>query len=453
MPETSRPLPFLDRIPALADNAVLRYFTFAVLYFAQGIPSGVLLLAFPAWMATHGKTPLEIGTFLAVIMLPWTFKIIAAPLMDRFTYLPMGRRKPWVLFGQGGLAAGFIALSMVSKPLEQLPVLMAIGFIIGLFGIFQDISIDSLAVDLLPEDEQARANGLMWGSKIVGKAATLAAGSYLLNHVGYGLTLLIFSGLIIGIMAVPLLLRERKGEKLFPGLKGQASALAADAQTRNWFALLKNVFRVFLLPASLCVALSNFFFSTGEGLMDAILPVFTPQHLGWSDTEYSKAYSSATMISGLLAMFVGGPLIDFFGKKRMMMLYIVLLIALVTSLLLLRHNWDNRWLIRAFFISFYTFNVFNVVTIFAMAMSVSWRRVAATQFTLYMTIGNLGLSLGSWLMGALKTIASWEMVLLAYIPLAALGFVFTALINFRRQKASIQLLEKNFNSAHTGPKG
>ena len=113
-----------EKFPTLSENAFLRYISFAALYFAQGIPNGLLWYAMPAWMAMNGKTPAEIGSFVAVIGIPWSFKIIAAPLMDRFTYLPMGRRRPWILFGQLGLVVNFIALAVVKDPLDHLPMLM-----------------------------------------------------------------------------------------------------------------------------------------------------------------------------------------------------------------------------------------------------------------------------------------------------------------------------------------
>ena len=89
--------------PALSENPFLRYFNFSALYVAQGIPEGMTLFGIPAWMAMNGKTPGEIGSFVAIFGLPWSLKIVVAPLMDRFSYLPMGRRRPWVLFGQLGL--------------------------------------------------------------------------------------------------------------------------------------------------------------------------------------------------------------------------------------------------------------------------------------------------------------------------------------------------------------
>ncbi|MEO6290242.1 MAG: hypothetical protein ABIO76_09990, partial [Ginsengibacter sp.] len=97
------PLKKSNVLPALSENSFLRYFNFISLYVAQGIPEGMAFFGIPAWMAMNGKTPGEIGSFVAMVGLPWSFKIIVAPMMDRFTYLPMGRRRPWVLFGQLGL--------------------------------------------------------------------------------------------------------------------------------------------------------------------------------------------------------------------------------------------------------------------------------------------------------------------------------------------------------------
>jgi PAT family beta-lactamase induction signal transducer AmpG len=81
----------------------LRYITFIVLHFSQGIPEGITILAIPAWMAENGKSAVEIAAYSAVIIIPYSLKILLAPVMERYTYLPMGRRKPWLLFGQFGI--------------------------------------------------------------------------------------------------------------------------------------------------------------------------------------------------------------------------------------------------------------------------------------------------------------------------------------------------------------
>ncbi len=57
----------LKTLPALSENTFLRYFSFAALYVAQGIPEGLLWYALPAWLAMNGKSPAEIGSYVAVV--------------------------------------------------------------------------------------------------------------------------------------------------------------------------------------------------------------------------------------------------------------------------------------------------------------------------------------------------------------------------------------------------
>jgi Na+/melibiose symporter-like transporter len=96
------------KIPPLSERPLLRYLSLGALYVAQGIPEGFLIYAMPAWLAMNGRSPGEIGAFLGVSLLPWSFKLVNAPIMDRFTFLPMGRRRPWVLVGQLGLIVTFL---------------------------------------------------------------------------------------------------------------------------------------------------------------------------------------------------------------------------------------------------------------------------------------------------------------------------------------------------------
>jgi len=85
----------------LADSTRVRYATGALMYFAQGIPQGLLAIAIPVWLASQGVSAGDIGSYLAVIVLPWAFKLVTGPIMDRYEFLAMGRRRPWVLVDHG----------------------------------------------------------------------------------------------------------------------------------------------------------------------------------------------------------------------------------------------------------------------------------------------------------------------------------------------------------------
>ena len=432
-------------LPVLSENTFLRYFTFAALYIAQGIPEGLLWYAIPAWLAMNGKTPAEIGSYVAVLGIPWSLKIINAPIMDRFTYLAMGRRRPWVLIGQLGLILSFFSMSLIINPIDNLYLLMITGFLVGLFEVTQDIAVDGMAIDILPVVQQARANGLMWGAKTLGISGAVAAGSWIMNEFGYFYAIISFSFIVMLIITIPLLLRERPGEKLLPWTRGEPSKFAEKVQLHSWKIIFKSLIKVFFLPVSLFMGMAAFSFSIGKGLIDTLLPVFTVQELGWADTHYSQIFATANLISGILGMFVGGFLIDYFGKVKMLSIYLVSLILIVVLLSLLKILWFNEIFMMGFIIGFYTLITFSTISIFASAMQLCWKRIAATQFTLYMAISNLGLAVGAAVMGQLKGLLNWEYVILVYILFAALMLILLKFINFDKHQKFIDELELKYN--------
>ncbi|UCF62722.1 MAG: MFS transporter [bacterium] len=431
-------------VPALSESSFLRYITFSVLYIAQGIPEGILYYAIPAWLAINGKNPAEIGSYVAVIALPWSFKIVNAPIMDRFTYLPMGRRRPWVLFGQFGLMASFLSMSLITNPLDNLLWLMILGFVVNFFGVSQDIAVDGMAIDILPVDQQARANGLMWGSKTAGISISVALGSWILNSYGYFYAISSFSLIVLLIMIFPLILRERPGEKLLPWMRGVASDTAAHLQLHSWKLIAKSLFKVFFLPVSFIMGVGVFSQSIGKGLIDTLLPIFTVQELGWPDTQYSQIFATANLISGIAGMFIGGALVDFFGKVRMISIYLTILIILTALMSFFSNLWANESFVIGFIIIFYIFITFNTIAIFATAMRLCWKRVAATQFTLYMAISNLGLAVGAGIIGPLNEIFDWKYIILTYVVFALVMLVALRFIHFENHQKGIDVLEDQY---------
>lgn len=432
-------------LPSLSENTFLRYFSFAALYVAQGIPEGLLWYAVPAWLAMNGKSPAEIGSYVAVIGIPWSLKIINAPIMDRFTYLSMGRRRPWVLFGQLGLILSFLSMSLIADPLNNLSMLMILGFVVSFFEVSQDIAVDGMAIDILPVDQQARANGLMWGSKTLGISASVAAGSWIMSNYGYFNAIVSFSFITSIIILVPLLLRERPGEKLLPWTKGEASKTAEKIQLHSWKGIFKSLYKVFFLPVSFIMGIAAFSFSVGKGLIDTVLPVFTVQQLGWADTQYSQIFATANLISGVGGMIIGGFLIDYFGKVKMISVYLSLLILLAAAMSFLKNLWHNELFVIGFIIAFYILLTFTTIAIFASAMQLCWKRISVTQFTLYMAISNLGLAAGAALMGQLKGFLSWELVILAYVVFAGVMLVLIRFINFEKHQKRVEELEVKYS--------
>jgi len=427
----------------LTENAVLRYVLFSVLYFAQGIPGGITIYAIPAWLAMNGKTPMEIATYSGVVLIPWSFKIILGPLMDRYTILSMGRKRPWVIFGQLGLILSFLAMGFVPDPLNNLNGLTIIGFIISVFACFQDVGTDGMAIDVIPENEQARANGLMWGSATIGYALSMAIGTTLISILGFSEAIPLMSISTAFIIIAPILFRERPGEKLMPWTAGEPSPESKKIQSKSWVEIFKALFKVTILPSSIILCAIIIFKSTVEGVIATLLPVFTIQNLGWTDISYSQAYSITSVIGGVFGMIFGGIIVDMYGAKKMLTIYLVVYVLLFGVMGLSSNFWGNDTVVFGFMLLYLLFSTFISISIFASAMKLCWKTVAATQFTLYMAISNMGTALGRWLLGVLNDYLTWENIFLLLAVISLITITFIKYLNFTKHSKSLKAFNKN----------
>lgn len=430
---------FHPHLPTLSENKVLRYFSFSALYFAQGIPDGILYFGFPAWMAMNGKTPAEIGSFVGVLIIPWSFKFIIGPFIDRYTYLPMGRRRPWVLFGQIGIILSFIGMASINDPLDHMSQMMIAGVILSFFSAFQDVATDAMAIDILPKEEQARANGLMWGSKTLGVSSSLAVGSWMLNQVGFSVALLTLAVAVSIIFFVPLLIRERPGEKFLPLMHGKSSPDSEEHHLDSWKEIFKSLWHVMTLHYSILLMVLLFVMGAAYNFMNTLIPIFTIQKLNWTDQEYSQVYSAASLFGGLMGMFIGGYLLDHFGRVRMLSIYYLLLILLTGGMAYYEVHWLNSHFTTAFIFAYTTLYCFSTIGLLSMAMKFCWKKVSATQFTVYMAITNFGFAAGPKLIAPIRETYGWEITILAF---AFIVCVVLLMLQFMRTKVYTHQLEE-----------
>ena len=67
--------------------------------FSSGMPLFVLVSLVPAWLRDNGVDLATIGLF-ALVGLPYTWKFLWSPIMDRFKLPFLGRRRGWALLTQ-----------------------------------------------------------------------------------------------------------------------------------------------------------------------------------------------------------------------------------------------------------------------------------------------------------------------------------------------------------------
>jgi MFS transporter, PAT family, beta-lactamase induction signal transducer AmpG len=134
------------------DSPVYRLFIVMFLGFASGIPLALTAGAMQAWLTMEGMDLTTIG-FLGLVALPYTFKFLWAPLMDRFEPPLLGRRRGWIVLAQLIIATGLFFLSNTS-PNESTQIFGALALFVAFSSASLDVVIDAYRADLLPPNER-----------------------------------------------------------------------------------------------------------------------------------------------------------------------------------------------------------------------------------------------------------------------------------------------------------
>ena len=388
---------------ALSDSRWLRFGSFSAFYFAQGVPIGLLTIALPAWLAERGASQGEVGLYVGTVGLPWALKLIVGPFMDRFTFLPMGFRRPWVIILQGGLVLSLLALAVVGAGFGEgidgasLAALTAAGVVVNTFAATQDVAVDGMAIDVLPEDERGRANAFMGFGQRAASSMFGAVTGTLLTVGGIAAGALACAAAVAVVFLPAALVRERPDDRLMPWSAGAGSPKRA-AQP-SFFANLLDVGRVLFLPMSLLAIAVEYVARLRDGMALVVFPVVATQRLGFTTEQYTWFVAVTGFIAAALVVAVG-PAIDRFGAKRTLMIGLLASASLHLLVGALPTIWENTTDVLALYCVVTLLEQLIFVSIIALFMNLCASKVSATQFAVYMALANLGRSMGAWLLGA-----------------------------------------------------
>ena len=387
-------------LPPLERSKAIRFLTVFLFYVTQGFPLGLFFYAIPAYMASSGATTGEIASVVGLSNLPWTLKLVNGFLMDRYTFLPMGRRRIWLIGAQATLVAMLLVGAILAPEGRDVLLLSTFGFIINSATTFQDVAIDGMVVDILGEGEQARAGGIMFGAQGFGRATAVALSGWLIDRYGISAAYLAMAAVLATVLVYGLMIREREGERLLPWSEGQAHPRNLAIQVEAWWPLLKKSFSAMIVPASLLFIPVLLMRSLPSGGFEAFWPVMATELGGWSTSDYTNVVALEEFVLAGLGLLVFGWAIDRIGPKKSTLGVIVLYLAGFAAMVLLRDQWDANWLLIGMIWYFNLCSLLFAIAMIPLAMSLCRPEVAATQFTLYMAIGNFGAPLGASLVAA-----------------------------------------------------
>ncbi len=308
--------------PYLVDNRLLRLTTLCVLYSAQGIPDGFVRTALKTYLTNQGASVAAIGTIVAMVSWPWSMKWVWGPFIDRFGYAPMGRRRPWILLAQSLMALSLIGMLLIPDVAANLRLLAAMVLLVNIWASLQDVSVDALAIDMLPRDERGAANGFMYASSFAGNfIGGKMLGSLLL---AFGLSAAIGAQVLIllVIMVFPLLLRERPGEVLLPR-RGQMKTTAPSAHAARPSSLgyvFRMLFRAFSLRSTSMAAALALLSLVAVNAHLIYWPTHVQRRLGWTSEAWLNLEGGWGAVCGLIGCIVGGLIATALGARRAVIL-------------------------------------------------------------------------------------------------------------------------------------
>ena len=358
----------------------------SVLYLSQGLSAG-FLLALTTYLATKGASLVEISLLLSITMLPWTLKIFFGPIIDSLTIKRFGRRRFWIISSQ-------IIMILVLLPLIFMEVtavstlLIAIFTVHNLFVAVSDIATDALAADSLKESDLAKANGYMWGSKIIGRGSGMLISSSLLFSYGFNVSILFLISCMTLVFIFPFTSSEL-------GHKEGAKDHQEYKNVLGLKFLLSEISQGLLNKTAIAAIAFMLFSNIAIGIFDVTYNKFYLEVIGMTGEDIGTIRPIGMWLGGLIGFSVG--LISFYFGKRM------LLVAFLVSQILLfiflsTFNAETSHQLGSIVIIGLDITEAAVkVIIFAILMALCTTQTSATNFGIFMGFSNLSTIIGNGL--------------------------------------------------------
>lgn len=148
--------------------------------YSSGLPLLLTGSTLQAWMTNEGVDLTAIG-MVSLIGMPYVLKFLWAPLLDRYKLPFFGRRRGWMIFFQALVVLSIFGLSL-TKPSENLQLVVFWSFLIALFSASQDVVLDAYRREIMPDEELGLASSLYVNGYRLAMIVSGAFALYLADH-------------------------------------------------------------------------------------------------------------------------------------------------------------------------------------------------------------------------------------------------------------------------------
>jgi len=336
--------------------------------FSSGLPLYVLIQLVPAWLRSEGIDLATIGLF-NLVMLPYTWKFLWAPLMDRFRLPLLGRRRGWALLTQCLLLLSIGILGSVN-PADGLRAAVYLVFATALFSASQDIVLDAYRRELLADDELGTGNSLFINAY---RLSSLVPGSLALilsDFIPWGAVYWIVAGFMLVGVLTTLWVPETADDRIAPrSLRSAVVEPFVEFFQRDGVRSAVGVLAFMLL------------YKLGDSMATALSTPFYLD-LGFSRTEIGTVAKFAALWASIAGTVLGGLAMLRLSINRALWIFGVVQVVSILGFALLARVGHNLVLLFSV-VSFEYIGVgLGTVALTAFMARQTSIRFTATQFAL-----------------------------------------------------------------------
>ncbi|HHL31985.1 MAG TPA: MFS transporter [Oceanospirillales bacterium] len=258
---------------------------------SSGLPLYVLIQLIPAWLRDSGIDLSTIGLF-QLIGIPYAFKYLWAPFLERYALPFLGKRRGWMFICQLGLVFAIATMGLFD-PTEHIATIVKLTVLMTVFSATQDIVIDAYRRELLDDDELGAGNAWFvnayrFSSLIPGALALILADLIDWRYVFPIVALFMFIGLVTTLFI---------------------SEQTSQIKSNNIFAAVidpfKDYFSRYKLSSGLLIILFLLLYKLGDSMATALSTPFYLD-LGYSKTIIGSVAKVAALWSSIAGAFIAG---------------------------------------------------------------------------------------------------------------------------------------------------
>ncbi len=272
--------------------------------FSSGLPLALTGGTLQAWLTVAGVDIRAIGLF-ALVAVPYTFKFLWAPLLDRFVPPALGRRRGWMLLTQIALAGTIAAMAGLS-PAEAPLAVAALALGVAFVSATQDVAVDAYRADVLVPRERGFGAALSVGGYRMAMLVSGGLALILADRYGFENAYVLMAALmLVGVaatLAAPAPPPGRAPESIAAAYQGPIRELIGR---RGALALLALVV----------------LYKIGDAFAGTLTTAFLIRGVGFEPGEVGAIYKGLGLGVTLLGLLAGGTLLARLGVYRALMLF------------------------------------------------------------------------------------------------------------------------------------